>query len=147
MASNRVIGRGGRLPWHLPEDLRWFKKCTLGHPILMGRKTFESLPGILPGRRHIVLSRTLKTAPAGVDVIASIEELDTLGLDEGIDVFVVGGAEIYELLLPRCADLFLSYIYEPFDGDAFFPPFEDDFTLKEVISKHDAFELRHYVKT
>ena len=145
MASNRVIGRDGKLPWHLPEDLKWFKKTTLDRPILMGRKTFESLPGLLPRRRHIVLSRSLETAPEGAELIRTIDDLSTLpDLDE-TELYLVGGANLYEQFLPRCTDLYLSCIHEPHEGDTHFPPFEDDFTLKEVIATHPEFELRHYV--
>ncbi len=143
MASNRVIGRDGKLPWHLPDDLKWFKKTTLDKPILMGRRTFESLPGLLPRRRHIVLSRTLKTAPEGSEVIRSIDDLGNLDL-EG-DLYLVGGADLFEQLLPRCTDLYLSYIFEPHEGDALFPPFEDYFILKEVLATYPAFELRPYI--
>ena len=145
MASNRVIGRDGKLPWHLPEDLKWFKKTTLDHPILMGRKTFESLPGLLPRRRHIVLSKSLETAPEGAELIHSIEELSTLPDLEETDVFLVGGARLYEQFLPRCSELYLSFVFEAHEGDTFFPPFEDGFVHAAVLAKHPEFELRHYV--
>ncbi len=142
MAANRVIGRDGKLPWHLPDDLKWFKKCTLDRPILMGRKTFESLPGILPRRRHIVLSRTLQEAPEGVEIVDSLDALEDLNL-EG-DVYVIGGARIYALLLPRCTDLYLSCLHKEYEGDVTFPPFEDEFELVEVLAEYPEFEIRHY---
>jgi dihydrofolate reductase len=145
MASNRVIGRDGHLPWHLPEDLKLFKMLTLGHPILMGRKTFESIGKPLPKRRNIVASRTWKPAEdIDVELIQSFDALDSLGL-EG-DVFVIGGAQIYAALMPRCEEILLSYVYEAHEGDTYFPAFEDEFKLAEVVEKFDAFELRRYVR-
>jgi dihydrofolate reductase len=142
MASNRVIGRDGKLPWHLPEDLKFFKRTTLDHPILMGRKTFDSLPGILPRRRHIVLSRTLTESPEGAKLISSPEELASL--DVHGDVFVIGGAQIFAALLPRCHELYLTYILKPYEGDTVLPPFEDDFELMEILGETPEFQLRRY---
>lgn len=143
MASNRVIGKGGHLPWHLPEDLKLFKKLTLGSPVLMGRKTFESIGKPLPRRRNIVLSRTWNPSEiAGFELIRNISQLDSLDLRG--DVFVIGGAEIYAALLPRCDEVLLSFIYDPHEGDTHFPEFEPDFELVEVIASFDAFELRRY---
>jgi dihydrofolate reductase len=142
MASNRVIGRDGTLPWHLPEDLKFFKRTTLDHPILMGRKTFDSLPGILPRRRHIVLSRTLTEAPQGAELISSLDELSALDIQG--DIFVIGGAQIFEALLPRCSELYLTYIYQAHEGDTFLPPFEDNFKLMTVLDETPEFQLRHY---
>ncbi|MFT5104407.1 MAG: dihydrofolate reductase [Verrucomicrobiales bacterium] len=145
MASNRVIGRDGQLPWHLPEDLKLFKKLTLGHPILMGRKTFDSIGRPLPKRRNIVISRTWKPEPdSGIEVIQNLEALDSLGL-EG-DVYLIGGAQIYAALLPECDEVWLSFVYEAHEGDTRFPEFEGDFVLAEVVEKFDAFELRRYVR-
>jgi len=143
MASNRVIGKEGALPWRLPEDLKWFKKITLGNPVLMGRKTWESLPKALPGRRNIVLSRGLSPADApGADIIRTPEGLDMLGLSG--DVSIIGGAEIYRLFLPRCGELYLSYVFEPYEGDARLPEFEKMFGPPEVLACYEAFELRLY---
>ena len=145
MASNRVIGRDGQLPWHLPEDLKVFKKLTSGHAIIMGRKTYESIGRPLPKRRNIVISRTWKV-PEGVDVevVKGVEGLGALGLSG--DVFVIGGAQIYAALLSQCDEIYLSYVYEAYDGDTCFPAFEQEFELAEVVEKFDAFELRRYVR-
>lgn len=147
MASNRVIGRGGDLPWRLPEDLKWFKKLTLGHPIVMGRKTMESLRNRpLPGRRNVVLSRSLAAAdlPEGFESArAEPEALRSLAET----VFIIGGAEVFRLLLPHCEEIYLSYVFEPHEGDTFLPPFEDDFELAEVIDRQPEFELRRYLRT
>jgi len=107
MASNRVIGKEGKLPWHLPEDFRWFKKLTMGHPIVMGRKTCESIGRPLPGRRNIVVSREWSEAPEGFELVNAIKALGDLDLKE--EVFVIGGAVLYQELLPQCEQLYLSY--------------------------------------
>lgn len=145
MASNRVIGQNGKLPWHLPEDLKLFKRLTLGHPILMGRKTYESIGKPLPGRRNIVISKTWDP-PEGilVETLRSHEEIDSMDFDG--DVFVIGGGEIYAALLPSCDELLLSFVYEAYPGDTHFPKFEDEFELAEVVETFDAFELRRYVR-
>ncbi len=126
--KNRVIGREGRLPWHLPEDLRRFKRLTMGHPLLMGRKTFESLleqfGGPLPGRRHLVLSRT-RTYPdlANVEVYPSVEAaLAAVGTVPRL--FIAGGANVYAQFLPRADRLELTLVEGNYEGDTFFPPYE-----------------------
>ncbi len=145
MSSNRVIGRNGTLPWHFPEDLKFFKRTTLGHPILMGRTTFESIGRPLPGRQNIVLSRTL--APReGVTVIRSLEELPQ-ACPEADTVFVIGGAQVYAELLPKCEGLYLTWIEQPYEGDTFLPAFEHLFTLKEVLEKTESLEFRYYERS
>lgn len=142
MAENRVIGASGDLPWHLPEDFRFFKKTTLGHPIVMGRKTYESLGKPLPGRKNILLTHQQLEIPE-VSVIHNIEELPLLNifLDE---TFVIGGAEIYRLLLPACNTLFITHVHRNVEGDTFFPPFEEDFEEHAVLLKTDSFTIREY---
>lgn len=145
MSSNRVIGRNGTLPWHFPEDLKFFKRTTLGHPILMGRTTFESIGRPLPGRQNIVLSRTL--APReGVTVIRTLEELPQ-ACPEADTVFVIGGAQVYAELLPKCDGLYLTWIEQPYEGDTFLPAFEHLFTLKEVLEKTESLEFRYYERS
>ena len=145
MASNRVIGRDGELPWHLPEDFKWFKKTTLGRPIVMGRKTWESIGRPLPGRRNIVVSRSWKEAPEGAEIVDSVEALDGLGL-EG-EVFVIGGAGLYQAMLPLCSEVLLSYVFEAHQGDTQFPPFEAEFAEPEIVERFDEFEVRRYVRS
>lgn len=150
MAANRVIGRGGGLPWHLPEDLKFFKQTTLGHPVLMGRKTFESIVARLgkplPGRTNIVLSETLPPT-AGVEIIRRIEELPArLAPAAPQTVYLIGGARLYQTLLPECDELLLTFIDQPHEGDTRFPPFEDDFELREVLARGAGFEIRRYVR-
>lgn len=148
MASNRVIGRHGTLPWHLPEDLKFFKKTTAGHPVLMGRKTFESIVAALgkplPNRRNIVLSSTLPPQE-GVEIITDLTQLPAL--DPASPVYLIGGAQLYSALLPVCDELLLTWIDQAYEGDAFFPAFEGDFTLQEVLGRGEGFEFRRYVRS
>ncbi len=144
MASNRVIGRNGELPWRLPEDLKFFKKMTTGNAIVMGRKTYDSIGKPLPNRRNIVVSQGLTVAPEGVDLIRSAFELDEMNLET--DVWVIGGSQVYALMLDRCSEIYVSYIFEAVDGDAYFPTFEHAFDLAEVVERHDEFEIRRYVR-
>jgi dihydrofolate reductase len=144
MAANRVIGRGGALPWHLPDDLKFFKSLTLGHPVVMGRKTFVSIGRPLPKRRNIVLSRPPAHGAApwtatGVEVLHAPEDLNALGLDGR--VFVIGGAEIYRLLLPHCTSVIVSKLHAPHEGDAFMPVFEADFPVAERLATYPEFEV------
>ncbi len=143
MSENRVIGRGGQIPWHLPEDFKWFKQLTMGHVLVMGRKTFESIGRPLPGRETIVLSRSQFNNP-GVRVISNLGEID---LSNGPrEVFICGGAEIYALALPLCSDLYLTFVKRRVEGDVFFPPFEGLFHLEKVLLERPEFEVRHYRK-
>ena len=144
MASNRVIGREGKLPWHLPEDLKFFKRTTLGHPILMGRKTFDSIGKPLPGRTNIVLSRTM--APReGVEVIRDINELPRV-CGDAEKIFLIGGAQLFGELLPQCDGLYLTWIEQEHDGDVMLPPFEQWFELQEVLGSGEGFEFRRYMR-
>ena len=142
MASNRVIGREGKLPWHLPEDLKFFKRTTLGHPILMGRNTYESIGRPLPGRKNIVLSSTMEPSE-GVKVIRDLSELPSVS-DGAEKVFVIGGARLFAELLPQCSQLFLTWIDQPYVGDVLLPPFELWFDLKEILGSGDGYEFRRY---
>jgi dihydrofolate reductase len=119
-ATNGVIGRDGRLPWHLPADLKRFKAQTLGRPMIMGRKTFESFPAPLPGRRHIVLTRDPSWSAAGAEVAHSVAEALALAAD---DAAVIGGAEVFALLLDRADRIELTEIHAEPEGDAIVPPF------------------------
>ncbi|HUS35732.1 MAG TPA: dihydrofolate reductase, partial [Verrucomicrobiae bacterium] len=122
MSLNRVIGRGNQIPWHLPEDFKWFKRMTTGHVVVMGRKTFESIGKPLPNRETIVVSRSGFKFP-GVRTVTSLEEIDLA--KETRDVFICGGGQIYEQALGRCSDLYLTLVKREIEGDAFFPAFED----------------------
>lgn len=142
MASNRVIGRDGALPWRCPEDLSFFRATTLGRPILMGRKTWDSLGRPLPGRRNIVISRTMEPVP-GMEIVRSLDDLDALDLSGPI--FVIGGAEIYSLLIPRCTSVYLTLMPFAAEGDAWFPEFESRFPRMTVLSDQPGVaQWRHY---
>lgn len=144
MASNRVIGKDGDLAWRLPEDLKWFKKLTLGHPIVMGRKTMDSLPnGPLPKRRNVVISRSGAKAAEGFEIVGSCEEAIELLKEEEV-VFIIGGAQIYGEMIPQCDEVLLSYVFNPYEGDTFLPNFEDGFEVAEILHRDDDFELRRY---
>ncbi len=141
MSLNHVIGNGSQIPWHLPEDFKWFKAVTSGNVIVMGRKTFESIGKPLPNRETIVLSRSAFSFP-GVNTIRSLEELPPPVADR--KVFICGGAQIYEQALPLCSDLFLTLVKREVAGDAFFPPFEDKFELVEEIHDTPEFKILRY---
>ena len=120
-ADNGVIGHEGKLPWHLPADLKHFKITTMGAPMIMGRKTYESLPGLLPGREHIVLTHDKEWKADGVKVAHSLEE--ALSLAAGDRVSVVGGAEIYREFLPLAERIHLTEVHIAPEGDTWFPQF------------------------
>ena len=124
MSENRVIGRNNQLPWHLPADLLHFKKLTLGKPILMGRKTWESLPGLLPDREHIVMTRDMTYSAENCTVVHSFEQA-LLRVKDASEIMVVGGAALYELALPRADRLYLTLVHTILEGDVYFPPFDE----------------------
>ena len=142
MSENRVIGRKNRMPWHLPEDFKWVKHCTSGQAIAMGRKTFESMGRPLPNRENIVISRSVKTIP-GCVVLSSLEDLQKYKTERQIWIF--GGAQIYAQALGRIAELYLTVVRGHFDGDAYFPPFEDQFRLAETIREEPEFSIFKYL--
>ena len=141
MSLNRVIGAQGRIPWHLPEDLKFFKRTTLGHVVLMGRKTYESLGKPLPGRENWVVS---SGSVPGVRVIRDLRVIAEPG--GGRELFLIGGAQLYAELLPRCSNLFLTLIKHEVAGDTFFPPFESTFRLEEVVFESLEMEIRRYAR-
>jgi dihydrofolate reductase len=126
MDENRVIGLHNQLPWRLPEDLKFFKRVTMGHPIAMGRKTYESIGKPLPGRENIVITRDENYSPDGCVVMNSIEEFMKYAGEKDDEVFVIGGAEIFKEVLPKADKLYLTMIHEQFEGDTFFPVFDID---------------------
>ncbi len=181
MSLNRVIGDGNTIPWHLPEDFKWFKKTTTGHIVLMGRKTFESIGRPLPNRKNLVLTRhpmklingnqeifgqfkewrggkavakhlkkpyqlfIPKVKARGVQDLLVFKSMEFIKPEEfECEVFVAGGAQIYEQMLPECTDLYLTVVKREVNGDALFPEFEDKFELAEVLRNEDEFEIRHY---
>jgi dihydrofolate reductase len=147
-ADNRVIGKNGQLPWHLPEDLANFKALTLGHPVIMGSVTYQSLPPKfrpLPGRRNIVLS---EKPVEGIETFASIESLVRTLEGERIDqIFVIGGSRTYQGFIDAglADEIWLSLVPGHYDGDAFFPSFEKGFEVAER-RPFETFELIRYVR-
>lgn len=121
MDNNRVIGYNNQLPWHLPEDLKFFKRTTMGHPIAMGRKTWDSIGRPLPGRENIVITRNPEFTCEGCTVLNTIDDLLEYSLQKDEEIFVIGGAEIFKLILPDADKLYLTRIYDEFEGDTFFP--------------------------
>ena len=120
MASNRVIGINGQMPWHLSADLKKFRQITCGHPILMGRKTYESIGRPLPGRRNIIISRNPDYQVTDCEVFSDID-LAIASCDENAELFVIGGAAFYETMLPKANFLYLTEINKQFVGDTYFP--------------------------
>jgi dihydrofolate reductase len=177
MSENRVIGKQNTIPWHLPEDFKWFKKMTTGNVVVMGRKTFESLPKILPNRRKLILTRhPRQLAKKYPEVFGNFKEwrggdnptqpyqpflnklngspnddirlFNTLELIDpnqfAQDVFICGGAQIYEQTLPRCSDLYLTRVKQVVEGDAFFPAFEHLFERIAIITDTPEFKIEHW---
>ena len=145
MSLNRVIGSGNKIPWHLPEDFKWFKRMTTGHFVVMGRKTFESIGKPLPNRTTIVLSRAGAglSGMSGVQTISDLKEL-TASIPYGAEVFICGGAQVYEQALPSCSDLYLTVVKRVVEGDVYFPAFEDRFELFAEILDCAEFKILHY---
>src|SRR5690606_10792287 len=125
---NHAIGRGNTMAWHLPDDFRHFKSLTLGKPLLMGRKTAESLGRALPGRRNLVLTRSGRVPFAGMEAVASLEQACALAAGDGAaELCVIGGGEVYALALPKASALKLTHVDTEIEGaDAFFPAFDAD---------------------
>ncbi|MFT6958338.1 MAG: dihydrofolate reductase [Halieaceae bacterium] len=139
VAENGVIGRDNGLPWYLPDDLKYFKRVTMGKPILMGRKTFESIGRPLPGRTNIVISANPNYKADGVRVVSSLEEAlaraqDIAMIDGAEELMVIGGAQIYAAALPRAARVYLTEVHAEVAGDAFLPPL--DLQLWQEISRN-----------
>ncbi|HBW13753.1 MAG TPA: dihydrofolate reductase [Proteiniclasticum sp.] len=116
-----IIGKEGALAWRIPKDLQYFKKVTMGKTMIMGRKTFESLPGMLPGRKHVVLTRNRDLSfPEGVEVLHDLEEvLKYRDLSE--EVMIIGGGELFQHFMPYCEKLYITYVNKEFQGDTYFP--------------------------
>jgi len=123
VASNGIIGANGQLPWRLPEDLKHFKRLTMGHPIIMGRRTWESLKGPLPGRDNIVVTRTPGYEAPGAAVATSLEAALALCFGEPV-AFVIGGRQLFAESLPIAAGLVMTEIYRDYQGDTSFPPWD-----------------------
>ena len=144
MSLNRVIGFRNTIPWHLPEDFKWFKKMTTGQVIVMGRKTFQSIGKPLPNRTTVVLTKSLEPI-RDVLQVASLDQINPYAPEfAGRDLFICGGAQVYAQALPKCSDLYLTLVQRTVEGDTFFPPFEDQFELLEMIAETPEFKILHY---
>ncbi|KZY96884.1 MULTISPECIES: dihydrofolate reductase [unclassified Thalassolituus] len=140
VAENGVIGRNNALPWYLPNDLKYFKQTTMGKPVIMGRKTYESIGKPLPGRTNIVITRQADYQPEGVKVVNSVEAARELAesvclIDGQEEAMIMGGAEIYTLALPHTDRLYLTEVHADVEGDAFFP--EYDKSLWQEVARED----------
>jgi dihydrofolate reductase len=142
MSDNRVIGRQGKIPWHLPEDFRWFKHKTMGGTLIMGRKTFKSIGKPLPGRETLVLSRSVELP--GVHNCHDLAALDDALRPLPKPYWVCGGTEIYRQLLRSCQYLYLTRVKQTVSGDAFFPPFEDKFEFEQLIHDNHEFQVERW---
>ncbi|MRX70903.1 dihydrofolate reductase [Bacillus lacus] len=126
MDQNRLIGKNNDLPWRLPADLAYFKKVTMGHKIIMGRKTFDSIGKPLPGRENFILTRDTSYHQDGCSILHSTEELLQLNKECGAEeLFVIGGTEIFKEVLPHSSKMYVTRIEESFEGDKYFPFFEE----------------------
>ncbi|MCX6927729.1 MAG: dihydrofolate reductase [Verrucomicrobia bacterium] len=144
MSLNRVIGAGNRIPWHLPEDFKWFKQMTTGQVIVMGRKTFESIGKPLPNRTTLVLTRSSVPIP-GVRTLSDLRQLDPADPAlAGHEIFICGGAQVYQQALPLCSDLYLTLVQRVVDGDTLFPLFEGQFKLMRELLVRPEFKILHY---
>jgi dihydrofolate reductase len=135
MDSNRLIGKDNGLPWHLPADLAFFKKLTTGNTILMGRKTFDSIGRPLPNRRNLVITRNADIEIAGCEVVNSIEKALSLVQSE-TEVMVIGGAKLYQQILPIADRLYITQVEGEFDGDTYFPHYDEDDWLEVSCESH-----------
>ena len=134
IGKNRELGKDNQLIWHFPQDLKFFKEQTKGHTIVMGRKTFESLPGMLPKRHHIVISKSGAKFPEEVEVFSSIDAFVDAYQTKEEEIFVIGGATIYKQMLSLCHRLILTEINQSYDADVFFPEFDKNLYHKKILN-------------
>jgi dihydrofolate reductase len=144
VAENNVIGKDNQLIWHLPADLRFFKNLTMGHPILMGRKTYESIGKPLPGRTTVIITRQQDFEAPGCIVTNSVDEAiaEARKLDQ--DIYIIGGAEIYKQALAKVDTIYLTRVNHTFDGDTFFPEIDEKNWEVESEEKHEPDEKNTY---
>ncbi|MFY9555138.1 MAG: dihydrofolate reductase [Blastocatellia bacterium] len=148
MDEKRGIGKGGKLPWHLSSDLKQFKALTMGHHLIVGRKTFQSIGRPLPGRQTIVVTRDPNLSPEGCLVTGSVEDAIELARERGEgEVFVIGGAAIYRLALERVDRIYLTQVHADVDADTFFPEFQRDEWLEKESAHHPADDKNQYAFT
>ncbi|KUG08456.1 dihydrofolate reductase [Solirubrum puertoriconensis] len=144
-ADNGIIGRDNQLPWHLPADLKHFKQLTTGHPIVMGRRTYESIGKPLPNRRNIVVTRQTDWQVEGVEVAHSVLGALELARQTAEEVYVIGGAEIYRQALPAADTIYLTEVHHEAEGDTVLPDFKADTTWRETSrERHEPDEKHAY---
>lgn len=145
MANNRVIGKDNQMPWHLPADFAWFKRCTMGKPVVMGRKTYQSIGRPLPGRHNIVISRDPSVSFPGTTVVSSIDEAFKLVAGEA-EVMIIGGGSIYTSCLEKADRLYLTHIDLEVEGDTQFPDWGDgwqeSFSENYSADEKNRFDMR-----
>ena len=146
MSKNRVIGRDGDLPWHIPEDLKHFRRNTVGHAIIMGRKTYDSIGRPLPKRRNIVVTRQTGLMIEGCEVVHSLEDALNLAYQQDSEPRIIGGATLYKAALPMTTRLFLTEVDQIVDGDTFFPDFDVDDWSEVRSTKGDGVLFRELVR-
>ncbi len=137
MDPDRVIGRNGRLPWHLPEDLKFFKETTSGCAVIMGRRTYESIGRPLPGRRNFVLTRDPQWNANGIEAVQQIPKIEGAA-------FLIGGAEIYRAFESEIDEWLVSHVHQRYSGDTYLAAFENHFPLVEEVASFDDFTVRRY---
>lgn len=145
VSLNGVIGKNGDLPWRIPGELKWFKKITMGHILVMGRKTWNSLPGLLPGRENWVLSsKSIKKD--GIHVFKNFNQvLETAGERT---VFVIGGGQIYSSFLPQCNELYITEVQQHIEnGDTFFPAYKETFSCIETLEENEDFIIKKWLRS
>ncbi len=149
MSKCRTIGDKGQIPWHFPEDSKWFKETTKGGILVMGRKTYDTMKGIkLGGRKFLVVSKTMKPDYDSATVAVFDDISLILGAENALhqQLWLCGGGKLYEQLLTKCTDLYLTIINQEIEGDTKFPEFQNDFDFKEEIMVTQDFVINHYVK-
>lgn len=129
---NRVIGFENKMPWHIPGDLAYFKKTTMDKAIVMGRKTFESIGRVLPGRKNIIVSRNPDYKIEGAEVVTDLVKAIAIASAHHEEVMVIGGEQIFRAVLPKAERLYITFIQQSFEGDTYFPPYGDDWVLVET---------------
>jgi len=143
MDDNRLIGKGNGLPWHLPADLAYFKKITTDNSILMGRNTYDSIGKPLPNRRNIVITRNSEISIKGCEVVNSIEKALSITKDEE-EVMIIGGANLFEQLLPNVSRLYITHIEGEFEGETYFPNYDENEWLDVSRESHQPDEKNKY---
>jgi len=129
---NRVIGFENTMPWHIPGDLAYFKKVTMGKAMVMGRKTFESIGRVLPGRKNIIVTRNPNYQVEGAEVVTDLVKAVEIASAHHEEVMVIGGEQIFRAILPKAHRMYITFIQQSYDGDTYFPPYGDDWVLVET---------------